>query len=179
MVERGRAAIRQGHSSNVIRPAVNVIGDSLGSVCQRRINEEPQFVPVRHPHGGGPATGLNNIEKWELVFQGKFADQGKVEEILLSVALHTEVVMVKTDEGWFDGLQIKAKVFAVSGHHISLGAELLIGGVRWKEIDVSKMGRIALAKKLHQAAKGRKVPGVGLVAKEVTVEGGMIPDPVH
>ena len=82
---------------------------------------------------------------------------------MVSVAVHEKLVVVVADEARLDNLPKLAKVFLVGRDRVPLGSELIIAGVRGKQVDPGEVLGIPLSDPGDQLADVGKQGRAGLV----------------
>jgi hypothetical protein len=113
LIERGWRAIRCGHAALVIRIAVDVIGNALGSISQGGVDQIAHFIRGGNARGGGggggakhPAAGLHGIHEGNARRLRLLPDQGQIEEILFSVTSVEKLVVIVTQQRRVDGIDV-------------------------------------------------------------------------
>ena len=152
---------------------VHIVGDSLGTRRPTSYRRDIASHCPWEPASTYTSTRLDDVQKRQFGVRRRLADHGQIEEVLVHVAVHGELVIVVADQRRLDHVDIPAEVFGVRAD-----AELLLRCVRWKEVDVGHVGRITLAQVGHQAAQDGKMGRARLVDNEVIIERRVFADAI-
>ncbi|OQA29478.1 MAG: hypothetical protein BWY57_03315 [Betaproteobacteria bacterium ADurb.Bin341] len=181
MIKRRRRAIGVGNTPLMLRITIDVVRNALRAVRQCRVDQIPDLLAVRDAwrmrrcrRARHPATGLDNIHKRQPRDQRPFAHERQIEEIVRIIACIRELVVIVTQQAWPHDLHKLSQMLLIGNNFFSLYAQLLIVGIRGKQINVGEMRRITLAEIGDKPSKRGKCMCAWFIRQMVGIQRGVL-----